>query len=86
MRLAEVLGGAAALILAGIMFSALAGEPPAYRFWGDGLLRLVRPDFNTLSREIGNYIYGGLFPAFIAFGLVLLTLALGISALLRRGG
>ena len=86
MRLAEVLGGASAVLLAAVLFTALAGEPPAYRLWGDSLLRLVRPDFNIVGREIGKYIYGSLFPAFIALGLVLLTLALGISALLRRGG
>lgn len=86
MRLAEVLGSAAAIILASILFTVLAGEPPAYRFWGDGLLRLIKPEFYTLGREVGNYIYRSLFPALIAFGLLLLTLALGVSALLRRGG
>jgi NADH:ubiquinone oxidoreductase subunit 6 (subunit J) len=86
LRVAEVLGGVSAVFLAAVLITVLAGEPPAYRFWGENMQRLVRPDFLTLGREIGNYIYGSLFPAFIVLGLVLLTLALGVSALLRRGG
>jgi multidrug transporter EmrE-like cation transporter len=42
-------------------------------------------DFLTLWRSISSLLFGSLFPLFIAFGLVLLTLVLGISALLRRG-
>ncbi len=84
MRVAEALGSVAAIFFAIVLFYALAGNPPAYRYWGESLDRLIPPDFVALSREISGYIWGSLFPLFIAFGLVLLTLALGLTALLRR--
>ncbi|MEM1943309.1 MAG: hypothetical protein QXO30_05160 [Candidatus Caldarchaeum sp.] len=84
MRLAEVLGSAAVLVLAFVLFSALASSSPAYKFWGEGLSRLVPAEPGPLWRDVTSYLYGGLFPAFIAFGLVLLTLVIGLSAMLRR--
>ncbi|MEM1945946.1 MAG: hypothetical protein QW614_01600 [Candidatus Caldarchaeum sp.] len=84
MRLAEVLGACAALFLAFVVFSALAGPSPAYKFWGDNSARLVPADPATIWRNVSATLFGGLFPLFIAFGLVLLTLVIGLSAMLRR--
>jgi hypothetical protein len=85
MRAAEVLGAVATVALAFIVLSALAGQSPAYGYWREESGRLVQSDFLTLWRSISSLLFGSLFPLFIAFGLVLLTLVLGISALLRRG-
>ncbi|MDW7978763.1 MAG: hypothetical protein RMK31_07815 [Candidatus Caldarchaeum sp.] len=83
MRLAEVLGSLAALILAFVLFSALAGSSPAFIFWDGSVERLVPSEPDALWRGVTSYLYGGLFPAFLAFGLVLLTLVVGLSAMLR---
>ncbi len=86
MRFAEILGAVTAVLLAFIVFSALAGPSPAYKFWGDSINRLVPADPDTLWRSISSTLYGQLFPLFIAFGLVLLTLVIGLSAMLRKEG
>jgi len=84
MRKAEVIGAATTILLAIVFFYSLSGNPPVYKFWGDTSGRLVSPSFLELAVDIGNYMWGSLFPAFIAFGLVILTLALGLTALLTR--
>ncbi|MEM2333223.1 MAG: hypothetical protein QXK69_02540 [Candidatus Caldarchaeum sp.] len=84
MRLAEVLGAGTAIFLAFLVFSALAGPSPAYRFWGDNSARLVQAEPATLWRNVSTMLFSNLFPLFIAFGLVLLTLVIGLAAMLRR--
>ena len=84
MRAAEVIGAFTTILLSIALFYSLSGNPPVYRFWGESVERLVMPDFLRLARDIGGYMWGSFFPAFIAFGLVILTLALGLTALLVR--
>jgi len=85
LRGSEVLGSATAIILAVVVFYVFASNPPAYRYWIPGsVTRLIKPDFIALSQQISGYLWGPFFPILVAFGLVLLTLALGLSALLRR--
>ncbi len=84
MRAAEVIGAVTTVLLAVVFFYSLAGKPPVYTFWDESSQRLVSPGFMELARDIGNYMWGSLFPAFIAFGLVILTLAFGLTALLTR--
>ncbi|MEM0441269.1 MAG: hypothetical protein QXF45_07295 [Candidatus Caldarchaeum sp.] len=84
MRIAEVLGAATAVFLAFVVFSALAGPSPAYRFWGAEVDRAVRADPSTVWQNISNLLYGSLFPLFIAFGLVVLTIVVGLTAMLRK--
>ncbi|MCS6784791.1 MAG: hypothetical protein RMI43_06330 [Candidatus Caldarchaeum sp.] len=84
MKVAEVLGAATAIFLAFIVFSALAGPTPAYRFWNSEMERAVPADPNTIWRNVSILLYGGLFPLFIAFGLVVLTLVVGLSAMLKK--
>lgn len=83
MRLADVLGAATAVVLGFIVFSALVGPSPAYRFWDDEKERAVPGEPNTVWRNISSLLYGGFFPLFIAFGLVILTLVVGLTAMLR---
>jgi len=84
MRAAEIIGAVTTILLAIVFFYSLSGEPPVYRFWDGVTQRLIMPGFTELARDIGNYMWGSLFPAFIAFGLVILTLAFGLTALLTR--
>ncbi|MEM0350100.1 MAG: hypothetical protein QXE96_03780 [Candidatus Caldarchaeum sp.] len=84
MRLAEVLGAITAILLAFVVFSALAGPSPAYRYWADDGQRLVPAEPNAEWRAISTILFGGFFPLFVSFGLVVLTLVIGLSALLRR--
>ena len=86
MRVAEVVGAVTTVLLSVVFFYSLSGSPPVYRFWGENTQRLVAPGFMELARDIGGYMWGSLFPAFVAFGLVILTLALGLTALLVRDG
>ncbi|BAJ51524.1 hypothetical protein CSUB_C1673 [Candidatus Caldarchaeum subterraneum] len=83
MRLAEILGAVTALLLAFVVFSALAGPSPAYRYWGEESQRLVPAEPNAEWRAVSILLFGGLFPLFVSFGLVVLTLVIGLSALLR---
>jgi len=85
MRKAEVLGAVTTVALAFMVLSALAGQSPAYSYWRDEAGRLVQSEFAALWRSVSSLLFGTLFPLFIAFGLVLLTFVLGLSALLRRG-
>lgn len=85
MRLADLLGAATALVLAFIVFSALAGPSPAYRFWDGEMGRGVPAEPNTVWKNVSSLLYGGLFPLFIAFGLVVLTIVVGLTAMLRKG-
>jgi len=78
------LGSITALLLAFAVFSALAGPSPVYKFWGDSVGRLTPADPADLWRKISATLFGPFFTIFIAFGLVLLTVALGLTALLRK--
>jgi len=84
MRAAEAIGAVATIMLAIALFYGLAGDQPVYKFWGENTERLTTPGFLEIARGIGNYMWGSFLPAFIAFALVLLTLSLGLSALLTR--
>ena len=44
----------------------------------------MAPDFLELAIKMGNYMWENLFPAFIAFGIAILALAMGLSTLLTR--
>ena len=84
MRLAEALGAVSAVLLTIAIFYALAGNPPLYTFWPQDTERFIQPDFLKLSIRLANYIWENLFPAFIAFGIAILALAIGLSTLLTR--
>lgn len=84
MRLAEVLGAVTAVALAFVVFSALTGPSPAYLFWGEETQRLVPAEPAAVWRVVSNFLFGQLFPLFIAFGLVVLTLVIGLTAMLRK--
>lgn len=71
------------MVFAAVLLLNFASTPPLYRYWGENLGRLTTYRIGELGRAIGDYIWVGFFPAVMGFLLVILTLILGLSALLR---
>lgn len=87
MRLAEALGSSVSILLFLALLYSLAisqFKPPKLVKEELVMKRLIEIDIGKLGLYIGSYAWNNFFPILIAFTLVLLTLVLGIVALLRR--
>ncbi len=81
MRWSQVFGTIASVLLAAVIFVALATSPPVYRYWGKALNRLVNEDLGSLGRDLSSLLWSGLSYPLIGIFLVVLALALGIGSL-----
>lgn len=84
MKASEIIGTTASVIFAAVVIIIFASNPPLYYYWNENLSRLSNLGTNELGAIIGRYVWGELFPAMIAFLIVVIALILGVSALLRR--
>jgi hypothetical protein len=84
LKTTEIIGTIASVIFAAVVIVIFASNPPLYAYWGNNLNRLSNLGVSELGAAIGRYIWRELFPAMIAFLMVLIALILGVSALLRR--
>ena len=85
MKFYELFGSIAAIFFAFILFFSLASNPPLYSEWVRGSSELVKPGFSELGEAISTYLWINLYPALIGLIVLAVTLAVALSALLRRG-
>lgn len=84
MKTAEIIGTIASVTFAAVVIAIFASNPPLYAYWGNNIDRLSNLGVSELGVAISRYVWRELFPAMIAFLMVLIALILGASALLRR--
>ncbi len=84
MKPSEIVGTIVSVIFAAVVITIFASNPPLYRYWGSNLHRLSNLGIDELGAAIGRYVWRDLFPAMIAFLMLIIALILGVSALLRR--
>ena len=82
-KASELIGTVASIIFAAVILLSFASNPPLYAYWGDSVQRLAKIDMASLGTAIGDYIWVNFFPALMGLLMVVITLILGLSALLR---
>jgi hypothetical protein len=85
MRASEVLGIVVSALFAVLFISSLAAKPPMYEYWGLNMGRVVSVGLQELGTVLSDYLLGGFFPALTGVIIIVVSIILGVSMLLREG-
>ncbi len=85
MRASEVLGIVVSALFAALFISSLAARPPMYEYWGVNMGRFVSGGLQELGTVLSDYLLGGFFPALTGVIIIVVSIILGVSMLLREG-